>query len=196
MRWKSIFTEIALLLSAALLAGAAANLLRPEPKKLAWTSSYLARRSPRTLNIESGAAATFASASSPLTKRLLAIAPAKDPGLLFLKISHDVARKLHGAGAMFIDARRSESYEAGHIAGARSIAVWEHGADAKVSALQTEAVPPDQVIVVYCSGERCEDSSRLAEKLALAGFFNVYVYSGGFAEWQFIDGSVRQGKNP
>jgi rhodanese-related sulfurtransferase len=97
---------------------------------------------------------------------------------------------------MFIDARRSADYEAGHIAGARSIPVWEHEADARVSALQAEGVLPDQVIVVYCSGIRCDDSAQLAEKLAFAGFFNVYVYAGGFPDWQFADGPVRQGKNP
>jgi rhodanese-related sulfurtransferase len=199
MQWKAILSEVVLLLFAAAVAAIGSNLVRPESEKLAWIGSYSTPRSVRPGEIQGQSkshGSTVTPVASPLTKRLLAIAPAKNPGLLFLQISGDVVHKLHEAGAMFIDARRSADYEAGHIAGARSIPVWEHEADARVSALQAEGVLPDQVIVVYCSGIRCDDSAQLAEKLAFAGFFNVYVYAGGFPDWQFADGPVRQGKNP
>jgi rhodanese-related sulfurtransferase len=99
-------------------------------------------------------------------------------------ISGEVARKLHGAGAVFLDARRTTAYQSGHIKGARSLAVWEHDADGKVGALGAEGMPPDQVLVTYCSGPDCEDSALLAEKLSMAGFFNVYVYKDGFPDWE------------
>lgn len=112
------------------------------------------------------------------------VAPPKDPSLLYLEITGEVALRLHRAGAIFIDARRTSVYEQGHIRNAISIPVWEYDADNRVFALQAKGIKPDAVIVVYCSGGSCEDASRLAVKLAQAGFFNVYVDKDGFPAWQ------------
>jgi rhodanese-related sulfurtransferase len=125
-----------------------------------------------------------------------ALAPPKDPGLLYLDISSEVASRLHSAEALFIDARRSSAYEQGHIANAINIPVWEHDADNRVSALQAKGTKPDAVIVVYCSGGTCEDSAMLALKLAQAGFYNVYLYKDGFAAWQSKGWPVARGKQP
>jgi rhodanese-related sulfurtransferase len=121
-------------------------------------------------------------------------APPKDPALLYLEITDEVALRLHRAGAIFIDARRSNVYEQGHIRNAISIPVWEHGADDQVSALQAKGIKSDAVIVVYCSGGNCEDAGRLAVKLAQATFFNVYVDKDGFPTWQSKGWPITWGK--
>jgi rhodanese-related sulfurtransferase len=122
------------------------------------------------------------------------VAPPKDPSLLYLEITGEVALRLHRAGAIFIDARRTSAYEHGHIENAISISVWEHDADDRVSALQAKRIMPDAVMVVYCTGGNCEDAGLLALKLAQAGFFNVYVDQDGFPAWQSKGWPIARGK--
>jgi len=194
MSGKRVLAEAVILVAAAVLLGAASNSLRLPSHKLAWFEQRrVPDSSPRSaLTAESAAAPDLAAANNAL----LAIAPDKDPTLLFLDISSDMALRLHSAGALFLDARRSNAYEQGHIAQARSIPVWEHDADARVTALREQGASPDQVLVIYCSGGSCEDGPMLAEKLAFAGFFNVFLYRDGFPDWQSKGRPVSLGKQP
>ena len=179
---QRIAREAGLILVAAVLLGGAANALRTESRKLAWVQGHiLARReaAPHAAEVEQGTPS-----------------PPSDAGALFTEITPDVAFRMHAAGALFLDARRTAAYEAGHIAGARSIPVWEHDADARIGALQSSGIPPDRAIVVYCSGVTCEDSARLAEKLALAGFFRLNLYKEGFPDWEQRDWPVTRGAKP
>jgi len=59
-----------------------------------------------------------------------------------------------------------------------------------------EGVQFDDVIVVYCSGANCTDSLALSEKLAMAGYLNLYVYKNGFPEWKENGWPVASGKAP
>jgi rhodanese-related sulfurtransferase len=95
----------------------------------------------------------------------------------------------------FLDARRTKVYEEGHVAGARSFAVWESDVDQKVFALQDEA-GKDLPVVLYCSGGECEDSHMLADKLFGAGFVNVLVYKDGWPDWVKRGGPVHAGATP
>jgi len=182
MSWKKIAREAGLILVAAVLTGAAVNAFRTESHKLAWIQAHTpvqreaAHPAPE---VEQGAAS-----SSPGT------------GALFTEITPDIAFHMYGAGALFLDARRTAAYEAGHIAGARSIPVWEHDADARIGALRSDGIPFDKDIVVYCSGATCEDSARLAEKLVLAGFFRLSLYKEGFPDWEQRGWPVTRGTQP
>ncbi len=170
------------MLVAAVLLGAAVNSLRPESHKLAWVQTNIPvhrKAAPHVAEVEQG--------TPP---------PPSEAGALFTEITPDVAFRMYGAGALFLDARRTDAYEAGHIAGARSIPVWEHDADARIEALQNSGIPFDKDIVVYCSGAACEDSARLAEKLALAGFFKLSLYMDGFPDWEKRGWPVKQGTEP
>jgi rhodanese-related sulfurtransferase len=100
---------------------------------------------------------------------------------------------------LFLDARRTSVYEAGHIAGARSFSVWESDIDDKVNALYGERSDPsdqDKPIVIYCSGGACEDSHMLSQKLWGIQFNNLYVYKDGFPDWQDRNGAVKTGGQP
>lgn len=121
------------------------------------------------------------------------------PNEAYIEISGDDARALHAAGALFLDARRTSVYEAGHIPGARSFSVWEADIDDKVNALFGERSDPasqNKPIVAYCSGGACEDSHMLAQKLWGIQFNNVYVYKDGFPDWQDRGGKVVTGAQP
>jgi rhodanese-related sulfurtransferase len=146
-------------------------------------------------------------AALPVTKTPTpspAQAPAADPLARFqphpdksyVEISGEDVALLHAKGALFLDARRTSVYEEGHIAGARSISVWESDVDDKVNALFNERSDPTEQnlpIVIYCSGGACEDSHMLAQKLWAIQFNNVYVYKDGFPDWQNRGGAVRTG---
>jgi len=121
------------------------------------------------------------------------------PSQPYVEISGADAALLHANGVLFLDARRTSVYEAGHIAGARSFSVWESDIDDKVNALYGERSDPldqDRAVVIYCSGGACEDSHMLSQKLWGIQFNNLYVYKDGFPDWQDRNGAVRTGGQP
>jgi rhodanese-related sulfurtransferase len=192
MNWKRITTEATVLVIAAVLVGAGTNYIRPEARKLAWVADY---RAPESGSRMPGSPNPGRESGLPTLENPATLIPPKDPGLLYLDISSEVAMRLHSAGALFIDARCSSAYEQGHIANAINIPVWEHDADGRVSALQAKGTKPDAVIVVYCSGGTCEDSAMLALKLAQAGFYNIYLYKDGFPACRAKGGRSREGSS-
>jgi len=118
----------------------------------------------------------------------------------FPMIGHeDVLAEYHGGAALFVDARRTRDYEAGHITGAISICSWESDWEEKIGRLmQSGEVNLEAPIVVYCvNWKNCDDSVRTADNLKRAGFMNIKIYKGGFPEWQQKEpGLVTQGKEP
>ncbi|HJU83793.1 MAG TPA: rhodanese-like domain-containing protein [Holophagaceae bacterium] len=112
-----------------------------------------------------------------------------DPDHLEREISSEEALEAFRLGVLFFDARRSEEFEAGHIAGAHSVPVWEDGLTERLVALEGRpGFPPRKArlatpVLVYCSGGACEDSHLLAEQLFPLGFGNVLIYTGGFPDW-------------
>lgn len=101
-------------------------------------------------------------------------------GALYTEVDSEEAHWLQLHGALILDARRSDSYQEGHLPGARSLPVWEDGLQEKIAGLKADAYLP---ILVYCAGGDCEDSKLLAQKLRLAGCRNLRIYTGGFPDW-------------
>jgi rhodanese-related sulfurtransferase len=148
-------------------------------------------------------------ASAPPAKHAKAAAPSPewDPAALlarfpqmtdrpYAEVDGDEARWLWLHGACFLDARRTDVYAEGHIAGAALLPVWEDGLPAKIAALLHDKADPALPTVVYCAGGDCEDSRLLAQKLWMAGFRNLRVYSGGFPEWASRGWPVAKGAAP
>jgi rhodanese-related sulfurtransferase len=101
-----------------------------------------------------------------------------------IEITPDQAKTLFDRKTLFLDARRTDVYRSGHIAGARSMSVWEADLDGKLLALSQEGRDPKAPLVAYCSGGDCEDSHQLAERLWSIGFNDVLVYRDGFPDWE------------
>jgi rhodanese-related sulfurtransferase len=114
----------------------------------------------------------------------------------YVELHGDDVALLHRARALFLDARRSGVYAEGHIAGARSVSVWEADVDERVGALLAEGGHEKAPVVIYCSGGDCEDSHMLAQKLFGAGFENLYVYRDGWPDWQKRGLPGRTGATP
>ncbi len=103
-----------------------------------------------------------------------------------VEITEAEARALHGAGALFLDARRTAVFEAGHITGARALSVWEDGLEVKLQVLADEVFDPKDPVVIYCGGGDCQDSHMLADRLWPLGFRNLRIFKGGWPAWQAL----------
>ena len=100
-----------------------------------------------------------------------------------LNASTEQVIALYELGALFIDARRSQIYEQGHIAKSLSMPVWESDIDERVAAFYETGHDPEAPIVIYCSGGECEDSHMLAQKLWGIGYNNIRIYPAGWPDW-------------
>lgn len=81
--------------------------------------------------------------------------------------------------ALFVDAREASFFEDGHIPRAVNVprdALIRAGAAGE---LADKARP----LIVYCSGEDCEDSRIVAKGLLAMGHSKVSLYPGGWEEW-------------
>ncbi len=192
--WRDAVALVALAGGAAIVSNAVAG---PE-RKLRWIGSY-ADTAPASA---SKAAAPGAAAPTAAVQPVEGAAGggkvfAPHPDKAWIEISGDDVAALHARGdVLFLDARRSSVFRDGHIAGARSISVWESDVDDKVKALFAEGRDQSAPVVIYCSGGECEDSHMLAEKIYRVGFDNVLVYKDGFPDWQKRGLAVTKGDAP
>ncbi len=100
-------------------------------------------------------------------------------------ISIEQAIERYRAGeALFADARTAEDYAVGHIKGAANLP--EHQMDEWLEDFLIKE-QPDRFIITYCDGQHCPLALRLAQKLYLAGFENVYYLPDGWQRWQDHD---------
>ncbi|MBL0211342.1 MAG: rhodanese-like domain-containing protein [Holophagaceae bacterium] len=111
-------------------------------------------------------------------------------------ISGDEAVWLHAHGALFLDARRTAMYEAGHIPGSKNVSAWEDGLAEKVDQLSLFTRDLKMPVVVYCSGGDCHDSHLVAQKLWLAGFRNLRIYTDGYPDWEARNLPLAKGDQP
>jgi len=105
------------------------------------------------------------------------MAKAGDPAFVGLD---EAIRLQETKSAVFLDARSSSEYAAGHIPEARNLPYYE------LEATQSKALTglTDQSpIVIYCEGVGCELSFFLGRELVSAGFKNVRIFYGGYPEW-------------
>ncbi|MBF0303944.1 MAG: rhodanese-like domain-containing protein [Desulfamplus sp.] len=113
-----------------------------------------------------------------------------------LVISLEEAKRLfENKTALFLDARRKEQYDEGHIQGALSLPQQEVDAYFMDIAPKLEESQLDnndrgdgssksKVIITYCDGDTCELSHELALFLKEMGFNNVKVLVNGWSVWQ------------
>ncbi|MBN1300296.1 MAG: rhodanese-like domain-containing protein [Melioribacteraceae bacterium] len=92
----------------------------------------------------------------------------------------EAVRIFNNEHAVFIDARDQWDYAEGHIAGA--INIPEFSFDYKSP--EVISLNKDATYIVYCDGDDCDVSKRLTMQLQRMGFKEVYVYFGGYNEWQ------------
>lgn len=93
-------------------------------------------------------------------------------------ISLQQAKKLFDDNVLFVDARGLEYWSEGHISGS-----WVSGNFMELTFKIDEAQGRSKPIVIYCSDDDCGSSEDLAYDLQYSGFTNLYVFKGGWLEW-------------
>ncbi len=83
---------------------------------------------------------------------------------------------------LFVDARKPDLYEEGHIPGAVQCDPYEP--DDAMDDIVARANGVERVIV-YCGGGDCEDSIFMCRELVGAGltYDSIFLYPGGWKEW-------------
>jgi rhodanese-related sulfurtransferase len=96
--------------------------------------------------------------------------------------------------SVFLDARKNEEYQAGHIPGAYNL----FSEDLDQYAPKVLPLIPDktQDIVCYCHGGDCDMALRDARFLTDQGYTHVEVYQGGWPEWSKAGYPAAKGENP
>lgn len=96
----------------------------------------------------------------------------------YQNVAPERAAELVDEGALLLDVRTVEEFEAGHVDGAVNVPVE----DPNELAERWEELPRDRAIVVYCqTGRRSVTASEL---LAENGFDEVYNVVGGYERWR------------
>lgn len=90
------------------------------------------------------------------------------------------AYALYNKNVLFVDARDYVEYEIGHIKGAISLPYYEF--DEYKSVLQS--ISKNTPLVTYCDGRDCDLSIMLGDKLFEMGYKQVYIFFGGWIDWQ------------
>ena len=98
-------------------------------------------------------------------------------------ISIAQAYELYRNKVIFLDARNPEEFEEGHIAGAINLpyfSIDEH-------LTNIASIDKSEPIVTYCEGADCDMSIRLGNELFAKGYKKVFVFFGGWEEWEKAD---------
>lgn len=194
MKRDSLWRDTVVILVLAGIAAVVSNALAGPERKLHWVGTYATASAPaEAVALTPSPVAAVTAASTGTAGRDFP----PHPNTAWVEITGDDVAALHARGdVLILDARRTSVYRAGHIAGARSIAIWEADADDKVKALFAEGRDQSAPVVIYCSGGDCEDSHMLSEKLYKVGFDNVLVYKDGYPDWQKRSLPVVKGDTP
>lgn len=120
-------------------------------------------------------------------------APTSQDGGSSLHVSlREAKRAFDNEEAVFIDARSSSEYAAGHIPGALNVPPSDFSRSKALERLRR-----DQPAITYCSGEACQSSIVLAEMLiGVRGHTETRVFFGGWDAWVAADYPVATGNPP
>jgi rhodanese-related sulfurtransferase len=93
--------------------------------------------------------------------------------------------------ALFADARGGNEFNSGHIKGAVNLSEVQF--DQWIGAF-LENNDPAITIITYCEGYYCPLAKKLAAKLMMAGFENVYYLPDGWGNWNKFRMPVETGE--
>ena len=106
--------------------------------------------------------------------------PVEYPRIRFITVRE--SEDLFATGeAAFLDSRSRSEFGAGHIPGAKNLPLEENRRGVKPEAT---GLPLERTLVIYCEGGDCQASVSLARLLHDAGFRDIRVLTGGWAEWR------------
>jgi rhodanese-related sulfurtransferase len=95
---------------------------------------------------------------------------------------------------IFMDARKPEEYQEGHIPG--SLNFFGEEPDKFAPIVMPQLTDKKQEIVVYCHGGDCDLSLQTAKSLKEAGFTHIEIFQGGWPAWTQAGYEVKTGEAP
>lgn len=97
-----------------------------------------------------------------------------------LKISLQQAYQIfRDSSSLFIDARDRWEFADGHIPNSINLAEYKFEPASPI----VKSLDKNAGYVIYCGGDDCEVSLRLAEEMEKIGFNKLFVFEGGWKEW-------------
>ncbi len=93
-----------------------------------------------------------------------------------------VKARVSDPNVLIIDARSPEDYQKSHIGSAINIFPYADE-DVYMEKIFTE-IPEGKLYIIYCNGGSCDLSHKLAEDMSLAGYENIFIFVGGWEEWE------------
>ncbi|PTX94066.1 hypothetical protein DB345_21135 [Spartobacteria bacterium LR76] len=105
--------------------------------------------------------------------------PHAEAGMRYIDLA-EAEKRQKEPGNLFLDARSTAEYSAGHIPGAIHLGRTTFEFD--LPQVQ-DALKQAKTIIVYCTSRQCEDSSIVATKLRQRGYNSLLIFEGGWAEW-------------
>ena len=162
------------------------DLMDPSAARIAWTLNYFGHK--KTFLMEDPG--ELWRNSSKMTRRPAEVAPARFVPEVDPLIRTDAAAIQDGTGITLIDARSPQEYMRGHLPGSILIPFTDGlGTDGRLfldgnrleGMFRSRGVEGEGRIVCYCMhGHR---ASSLYFQLRTAGFGDVALYDGSFADW-------------
>ena len=148
----------------------------------------------QTLVIILAGAALGLAANEVSPRRIPFLTPPKALPQVTDTISLEVDKTLWSSGtALFLDARATADYNAGHIAGALSLPIEEF--DDHYPQVQP-MLTSDSSIVAYCDGVDCDLSHRLMDRFRELGYHNVRLLANGWTAWHTAGLLTHAGDQP
>ena len=95
-------------------------------------------------------------------------------------VTLEQAYKLYNGGVKFIDARDEADFLTGHITNSINIPFDDFDNHKQ----KLEQLSKEKPMVVYCAGTDCDLSPLLANMLFEQGYKQIYVFFGGWVDWQ------------
>ncbi|MBY0261573.1 MAG: hypothetical protein K2Q20_04480 [Phycisphaerales bacterium] len=134
--------------------------------------------------------ATPAATSGPVAPGDPGWTPTAESALPKGQITIDQAKRFFDMGAQFVDTRKKDEYEAGHVKDAMRISLsnFQKGDPALLG-----MIPRDAIVVAYCNGGHCDESEAVARMISGSGYAKVFVLHDGFPGWKAMGHPVQTG---
>lgn len=200
---KTTLTTIAQMVGLAVIAlalGFGANTVRGK-NQVHLGRDYKPKSVPRTDVEPSGRdTATTTTVADPNSQAGQKLPSNSEAAAEFQHVSLDEVRALQAdpktasGSYLFVDARKDEAFEAGHIPGAIQCDYWR--LDTYLDAVLPRVLGVEKVIV-YCNGKQCEDSLELCRtftQTAQVPWSSIYLFKGGWEEWSAAKLPVETGR--
>jgi rhodanese-related sulfurtransferase len=111
-------------------------------------------------------------------------------------VTYDQVRMmLRNEDVLFMDARRKDEYDGGHIPRAINVDIqlFELDPNYRNQTMQMlYSLGKRRPVVTYCGGGNCELSHKLSDVLVSIGFEHVFIYLGGWNEYSTKPDSPRE----